>query len=472
MFSGRIAITAIGFVFTPILVRLISKEQYGIYATILAAFSIISLISRGGMFDATRKFVAENQSGKQQSRIISTAIVLSLAYVTITLIVFWLILQTGIVPKQYSSYVPVLTVGLVFINIFSVMRGAFYGLHTEYTTELLGVIQKFTYAILAIVFLLLGGGLFGVFSGYSASFVITTVIGFFVLINTFHLEIPNKDAFRDYRKELFGYGTTQLVGGLSALLLYKTDILLVDYFWSSTDTAVYRAALLPAEYVWLIPSVIQMVFLQFTADLWSQNDISAINDQLATGVKYAILSLSLFGIGLFPLSGAFLGVYFGEQYIQGYVALQILLCGTILFGISRVIIPVFQATGWIKYTESLSFITLVLNVILNLLLIPHYGIIGAAIGTSASYSFILVWAIVIWNRSKFNFPEPILVRKWIVPQVGYAIIYVPTVYILDIGNIGSILVFPVFGLLMFVILNQLFGVINIFDAHKSIFNLF
>lgn len=459
--SGKIAVTAIGFIFTPILVRLISQEQYGIYATVLAGFSIIALITKGGIFDATRKIVAETQSKTEQSGITSTAIILSLTYACLSILMIWVIFQTGIIPGQYATYVPVLAIGLVFINLLAVTQGAFHGRHTEYISEILNIFQKGSFVFLALVFLILGGELFGVFLGYSISFAIATVIGLYILKKEFQLAIPGKKAFRKPGVELFGYGTTQLVGGLSALLLYKTDILLVEYFRSSYDTALYKAALLPAEYVWLVPVVIQIVFLQRAADLWSRDDIQGINDQLATGVKYAILSLSLFGIGLFPLAAVFLGVYFGDQYAQGYLALQILLLGTILFGIGRVIIPVFQATGWIQYTETMTFVTLILNVVLNIWLIPQYGIIGAAIGTATSYSFMLVWAVILWKHSVFRFPDPILLSKWIIPQIGYGIIYVPIVYFINIGYYMNLIIFPILGLTIFIILNHFFDVFNI-----------
>lgn len=464
VFTGKIVTLVLGLVFTPILVRLISQEEYGIYATLLAGFSVLALFSQVGLFDATRKSVAEaSENNQTQSDIVSTAMLLSLAYACLALIIIGSLLLFDLVPERYALYLSILLIGLLFKNVYSVIRGAFHGKQKEHVSEILKVIKKGTYVFLAIAILLLGGNLAGVFVMYTVSFIIVVIVGIYLLAIEFRLTFPLN--MISYARNLFRYGGTQMVGGISAALMYQTDVLLVEFFRSSTETAIYRAALLPAEYLWFIPSVIQVVFLQHAAKLWSENNIEEINNQLSVGIKYATLSLSLFGIGLLPLAGPFMEVYFGSQYREGLLILQILIGGTFLFGLSRVIIPVFQATGWIKYTEIMTFIVMLLNVGLNLILIPQYGMLGAAIGTSVSYAMMIVGALIIWDFSVFPYPHRKTMLKLVFPQILFASLYIPIVLTIDLSDLLSLLIFPPIGLVIFVSSNILFGNISISNIY-------
>lgn len=465
--TGKVVTLLIGLAFTPVLVRLISQEQYGLYATLFAGFSIITLFSQVGLFDATRKAVAEvSENIETQSEIVSTAVLLGLVYGCATIIVLGPLIFFGLIPERYATYFPILWIVLLFSNIYSAIRGAFHGKQKENISEVLKIMKKFTYSLFALGILLLGGELVGVFVMYSVSFVVVVIIGIYLLSTEFHLELSSK--IGSHAEDLFTYGGTQMIGGISAALMYQTDVLLVEFFRTSTETAIYRAALLPAEYLWFIPSVIQVVFLQHAAKLWSQNDINEINQQLFAGVKYGTLSLSLFGIGLFPLAGPFLGVYFGSQYREGLFALQILIGGSLLFGVSRVIIPVFQATGWIKYTEVMTFLIMILNVSLNLILIPRYGLLGAAVGTSVSYAMMIVGALIIWYLSEFQYPPYKKVLRIVFPQLLFAMLYIPIVVIADLSDLMSLVIFPPIGLVIFGIFNLLLGTILVDDIRAAI----
>lgn len=463
--SGRVASTLIGVAFTPILVRLLTQSQYGVYATVMAAFAVLSMVARVGLFDALRKTIAEHTGQESsQSAITSVAILISILYFVVIGGAYLLI--SPYVPDvsfRESPYLFLLFVTILFTNLFSVVKGAFYGLQREHVTELLQTGQKAIFACVALSLAYLGFELTGVFAGYLLSFVIVTALGFAALWSGFHLTMPSVSRLRTIATELFTYGGTQLIGGLSALLLYKTDILLVRYFRDSTATAIYNSAIVPAEYVWFVPAVMQMAFLQRTASLWADKDIDAINDQIRTGVKYALLSLTLFGAGLYALAGPFLELYFGAEYLPASRPLRILIVGTFFFGISRVVNPVFQATGWLKYTEANTVVVLAVNVALNLLLIPQYGILGAAIATSCSYVLMFVGVATIWWRSTFAFPNRRFVAKIVLVQATFAIVFVRLVSMVDLGATTSLLVFPLLGAAIFTGMNVATGVVEIED---------
>ncbi|WP_318568841.1 flippase [Salinigranum marinum] len=469
IFSGKVAGIIIGFVFTPILVRIISQPQYGVYASVFAAYSIVTLISKGGLFDATRKMVSEYIGDKDTiSSIVSTSLCLSVFYALIVSSIAIIITWTGIIPDIYIPYVWILAGLVLFRNIFAIIRGTLYGLQHESIGEILKVSQRIVYSILALLLAYIGYDVFGVFVAYVLSFVVFTGFGLVLLFRYSSYSLPEVADLTSYTHELVSFGGYQLIGGISALLLYKSDILLVEFYEGTTSTALYQSAIIPAEMIWFVPSAIQLAFLQHTASLWSDDEIDKINENIKIGVKYSVLSLALFGVGLFSLAEPFLAIYFGPEYTDSSTVLQLLIIGTIFFGISRVIAPVFQATGLVKQTELITVCALVVNISLNLILIPMYGIIGAGIGTATSYVVMFVGNFLLWIHSPFDLVPKDWVIKLVLVQSLFAVCFFTFVSWSNFPPLISLIVSPPVGLLLFLGMNVMAGFIPAWKIRSAV----
>ncbi|TKX44648.1 oligosaccharide flippase family protein [Halorubrum sp. ARQ200] len=460
IFSGKATNILISLVFTPILVRIVSQEQYGLYVSVSAGFSIFALLAGGGLLDSTRKIIAENIKDQTKiSEIISLSVVMSLVYGITAVLIASISILLGIVPSRYVPFIWILLISVVFKNVLSIVRGSFYGQQREHVAEVLNIGRRVFYVIVGLTLAYIGYDLIGLFTAYSISFVVIGVLGIIYLFRYFEFSAPSIENIRRYGREIAAFGGFQLIGGLSAAFLYKVDILLVEYFRTSTATALYNSAIVPAEMIWFVPSVIQMAFLQHTANLWAEDDIEKINEQIRTGVKYSILALTLFGVGLFALAEPFLQVYFGWNYVAAADTLQLLILGTFFFGISRVIVPVFQATGWVRHTELMTVGALLLNVLLNIVLIPRYGIIGAGIGTSISYVMLFVGNVCIWFYTPFEVVPLLWATRLVLAQGVFAAVFLAVVYIVEFSSLVSLLVFPPLGLVLFIGINIIFGYI-------------
>lgn len=452
--SGKTIGIFISIAFTPILVRIISQAQYGLYASVFAGFSIITILSNGGLFDATRKIVAEHTADPTEtSSVLSTALFLSLVYAGVAVGVVFLCLRLDVVPERYTPYVGILGGAILFTNLFAIVRGAFYGFQQESLAEVLNVARRLVYSAGGLLLAYIGYDVLGVFFAYAVSFLVVSLSGIILLTRDASFSLPNWSDISIHGREIASFGGYQLIGGLSAMLLYRTDILLVEFFKGGTFTALYQSAITPAEMIWFVPSVIQLAFLQHTASLWSDDKIGAINDNIQAGVKYAVLSLTLFGVGLLVLAEPFLTAYFGPDYVDATTTLQVLIVGTFFFGITRVIVPVFQATGLVKHTEAITFGALVLNILLNTFLIPRYGIIGAGIGTGVSYIAIFIGNIILWVYSPFDVVPIRWAVKLVGTQVAFAVLFFGLVRLVDLSPWVSLLVFPPLGLIVFLGIN-------------------
>jgi O-antigen/teichoic acid export membrane protein len=457
--SGKLIGRVIGLIFTPILVRIISQSQYGLYASILAGFNIIALVFKGGLFDATRKIVAEHATQtKEVSSIALSSLFVASIYSLLAILSMFIILRLQIIPPTYSRHVWVLLCSILFINVLTSVRGLFYGLRLESIGEILYLIRKVTYFISASILVYSGSGIIGVFVGYVISFICSAIMGIITLFNYSIHNIPRRQDIIYYNKEIASFGGYQLIGGLSAVLLYRIDVLLIEFFRGSGSTGLYQSAIISAEIIWFLPYAIQLAFLQHTANLWGEQKIDQINDNIQSGIKYAILSLTIFGVGLFGLAKPFLGLYFGPEYVGAATTLRLLILGTVSMGVVRVIIPVLETIGWIRYTAFVAVGAVTINIPLNMILIPQYGITGASVGTAMSYVFLSVGIIYIYYYSRLDSVSLSWIIRIVRSQVIFAVLFLTVVRLSTFSSLISLIVLSPFGLALFLS-------INIIDGH-------
>jgi O-antigen/teichoic acid export membrane protein len=360
-------------------------------------------------------------------------------------------------------------------NLYSVFRGAFYGRQQEQKIEAIHVLRQVLYVTCGLALATVGFGLMGVFVGYVLSTFLSAVVTGWMVRRDFGLSFSQvTGSATRYTRKVARYGGAQAIGGVAAMLLYQVDVLLTNYFGTATEAGLYKAALIPAQFIWVVPIVIQMSLLQNASNHWANGRTEAITANVRNGLRYAFLALTLFGIGLYALSEEFLRIYFGMGFGGSVLPLKILIVGSFFFGLDRILTPVLQSTGWIAYSQTVSVLGLIANIVLNIVLIPRYGIVGAAIATSLSYVVIFIGGLLVWRRTEFGYLKRRTVLSISVTFAAFALVYIPLVDEVALGDIASLIVLPPLGGLIFFVICLLTGAIKRSElaAVRSHFEIF
>jgi O-antigen/teichoic acid export membrane protein len=461
--SGTIAMRIVRLLFNPLLVRVLGQSQFGTFASVMAMYAIVSLVSKVGLFDAVRKHVAEFELGStEQGVLVANGVVLSVIYgvagTAVLVVLTYLPLGLG---RGNEVYLLLLGLAIIPHNLYSVFRGAFYGRQQEQVVEGVHVLREVLYVTCGLVLAVVGFGLAGVFVGYVLSTFLSAILTGWMVHRDFSMSSPQiTDCFTRYTRKIARYGGAQAVGGVAAVLLYQTDVLLTNYFRTAAETGLYKAALIPTQFIWIIPSVIQMSLLQNTSGHWANGRTEEITTNVRNGLRYSFLALTLFGVGLYALSEEFLRLYFGAGFEGSVLPLEILIIGSFFLGLNRILAPVLQSTGWIVHSQTVSVVGLFANIVLNVLFIPRYGIVGAAVATSLSYVLIFVGGLLIWRRTEFGYLQRRTVLSLSVTFGAFALVYPPLVDAFVLGDVTSLIVFPVLGGSMFLGICLLTGAIK------------
>ncbi len=170
------------------------------------------------------------------------------------------------------------------------------------------------------------------------------------------------------------------------LLYYQTDIILLHYLVNEEAVGFYGASVIFMAAVYLLPSVLYQKFLLPKIHRWAYEESNRFQRFIGKAGVLSFLSGLL--VTLFIWNGAsyFLPLILGEDY-RSSVSLLTLMCLGIPFRYLAIHLgSVLSTRDYIWINLKITGVTALLNIILNLLLIPDYGAMGAAFATVLSYA--------------------------------------------------------------------------------------
>jgi O-antigen/teichoic acid export membrane protein len=192
--------------------------------------------------------------------------------------------------------------------------------------------------------------------------------------------------------------------------------------------------------------------------MWSREEYERITDIASTSTRLNLALMVIMMLGLAVLARRFVPLYFGEEFAPAVEPLLLLLPGVLGFALARPIFAIGQGKGEIKQLVLATGGAAGLNLLLNLLLIPRYGIQGAAIATSIGYGSMAIFHILIAWWIGFNPVADLRISRIIVAGSLSA----PIIYGLArvLPSIPSLIVVPPVGFLVYVLLSVRLGVIE------------
>jgi O-antigen/teichoic acid export membrane protein len=224
---------------------------------------------------------------------------------------------------------------------------------------------------------------------YTCSILIAFVISLIIMWKLTPKENRNLTVFHTEMQEWkkAAYPLT-IVGGLQLMYSY-IDIIILGFFHSNEDVGVYRAVgQLGTLVVFGLTAINQMLHSHF-AKLYASNELDNLQ-KIVTYSSFAIFAVAAIPSIIFIFFGEFvLGTIFGEEFIIGVLPLVILTIGQLANATFGSVGALLNMTGHEKDAMKGMFYSLGVNLLLGFILIPTFGMIGAATATAIS--------LIVWN---------------------------------------------------------------------------
>jgi len=406
-----------GYIFTLLITRGYGAEAMGIFALSFTLLQIASVISRLGMDTALLRFVAEYSSqGKWEvvKDVYKKAIKLVIPFsVLLSVLVFFLspyIAEYVFKKPHLTPYFQIASIGIVpFVLLY---------IHTE-SLRGLKKIKEYMFLQQAGIFIIASiilGALTLYMSSLQTSINLNKLPIAVYIFSVFVLSIIAYFIWKKYTKKEHSQSEQKLPAqkGLSysyilsvsvpmlfssslALIMGWTDTIMLGMFRTEEEVGIYNVALRVSMITSITLMAINTIAAPKFAEFWGKGDIERLakiaqqSTKLIFWTSFPILLIFL----IFPKQ--ILGI-FGEEFKAGAIALMILTVGQFVNAAAGSVGYILQMTGHQKFHQNIVLVGALLNIILNYLLIPIYGIIGAAIASAISVIF---WNVVFKLRIRF-----------------------------------------------------------------------
>ncbi len=192
------------------------------------------------------------------------------------------------------------------------------------------------------------------------------------------------------------------VAAASQLIYYQSDIILIKYFIGDASAGIYNVSFTVMAAVYLFPGVLYQKFFLPKMHRWANHDRSRFYE------VYRIGNLLMVGLGLstaifiWIVSNTLIKFVFGAGFEQSIILLNILAISAPITFVSFSIGATLVTQEHMKIKVKYMFLVAVLNVLLNLVFIPIYGVVGAACTTVFSNLMLLVLYYIGAQRFVFN----------------------------------------------------------------------
>lgn len=172
-----------------------------------------------------------------------------------------------------------------------------------------------------------------------------------------------------------------LIGG-AGVINGQTDIIMLGWFRPAAEVGIYRVAAQGGVLVVFFLNAAGSALAPYFAKMYSSGDSDRLRRLYRTVTIVVILVSLPIALALIAFSGTLISFVFGSEYARAALPLSILAVGYLLNAVFGPVGALLQMVGRERPTAKLLWLSAVLNVILNLILIPPYGAAGGALSTA------------------------------------------------------------------------------------------
>lgn len=430
-----------------IIVRSLSTSDYGVYSLGISIVMLALVIAGMGIDVGVQRFVGIYRGRGDLEGVKGTV------YSSVIVTIIAILVTTGLLMLSSGSISSLLDMPklswiiMVMALLIPLMR---------ITTLIVNIYRGFEIVTPKVFFMCIGNGLITLTTVIVAvlvfdtldSIVVALVIGNaismaaligYVLLRPTPLPKELKPRF-EYRKLLI-FSVPLIVGGFASQIMLQTDTVMLGYFTTAARVGVYNAAVPLYRVLSIFLVAVGFIYAPVAARMIGEKKHGELRVLYPSVTKWLFMFTMPAWFIFFFYPSETLQFFFGSRYVGAAFALQILALGEFVHTIVGPSGQTLIAYGK-TYLSMFNIVTAaVLNVILNLVLIPRYGIGGAAIATAIS---LFAQNVLFSGQIYYYYRINPFTRDYIKPVVASLLVLVALYYPMKLVLGITIWVLPIY----------------------------
>lgn len=419
--GAKVVSTLIVLVLVPFLTRSFSPSEYGIIELALTLIMALGSLFMMGFDSALAVYFYQAEEDHARKKMLSTA--LYFLFGTVLVIVLLLILfrhpLSEVVFRESGMSTIIVLVAVasffhVLNNFFSnILRFHFKPFHYFY----LVAIQALLFIGFVLFFTLqTPWGIGGVLGGYLLANFIIALLGFALTFSDYIIAFSSSILI-----SLLKFGFPLLFVVLSEWVLHLTDRLFLVYFWGPEQVGLYSLGFRISQVILFAVGSFQLAWVPLALSMHKEKDAPRIFALVLTyftiGACALALSITVFAKEIISIVST--PLYQNVSSVVGPLSLGLVAYGS--YSIFALGVMITRKTSRIAWTSGGAAL---LNIVLNFVLVPRLGMVGAALATVSSYG---ISALLLYVVSQRLYPIPFQIKK-----VG--VIWAITIFLMIVGS--------------------------------------
>jgi len=361
----------VGFASTVYFARALGATQLGIFFLFQAAVATLATVADFGLRGAVEKRLTE---GEREGALLGAGVALKIGLFALVGVAVWVARDplAGYIGADLTILLLVTTALYEFSALtMHVLRAELRAAETA----VLYFLRLLTYVAIGVPLIAAGYGVRGLVAGLAASYLVL-LLGGLLRVST-PLARPGLAEVRS----LVGYAKYNGVWALGGYVYTTMDVLVVGYFLSQAAVGAYQLAWNVTAMTAVVAGVLaNTLFAQLS--IWnvegeSERVRETVRDALTVSLAVGIPSF----FGVLVLSGDILSVVFGPEYAIAGLAFVVLMAEKLVGGPNQILDATVRAFDRPDVGAFATAGSLTANVVLNVLLVPRFGLAGAAAAT-------------------------------------------------------------------------------------------
>jgi|GEM_PF-2661898 len=437
VFAMTMLNTFFGFLVRIVLARNLTLADFGFFYAVLSFLGLVGLLKNLGINSAIIKYIPEFLVKKDMEKV-KTSILFSLAFsiTTSVIVVSLLYYFSSDIATGYFKDPNVDTVFRIFLIFFVVQL---------LVSSINSVFNAFQHPILLSysgVFINLFFFLSIYFSDkleiarvawyYNGVYIAVLVTNFVLLLNVFNIFKYRSSGFMPVAKKLIPFGAATTASTIISHTAVRVDTIFLTFFQNLETVGIY-SALTPFRMVFKIAgSSISKILFPMTSELYGQGKTKELKNVLKMIHKYIVILLLPVAVVFLAYTEFIIETIFGAKFIEGADAARLIILASILRPLD--IINVGTINGLGKPIKNTQIITIsgIINLLLNIILIPLWSYEGAALAILINRIIVFTATnIVIYRLIEYRFNFFLTMKAFLAGAVMYLFLVFVQAYFYD-----------------------------------------
>lgn len=424
---GMVIANLLGLINQILMGRILGPAEYGLFNLGISVLTILCVLPQFGLGQGLTQFIPYNFTQKK-FRQINEAVNFSLKFTFVVgfLVSFLLFIFSDQIAltlfhnKEFGFILKLLSIAITFWALHNTAGSLTQGFKKpKYYVYIENISMPILQLSIFLILSILGYELMGALIGFIVSAIFAAIAYIYIFKVKFSKKISKIHSFeleekKKVQKDILTLSYPLFLAGFTFLFMQYADKIILGMYKTPTDVGIYTAALTIATLVLFIYTAFSFNSRPVLSEYYAVKDIESMQKLYSSITKWIFLLTFPIIIYFIFYSKDILGFIYGTKFTSGSIAMSILCLGIAMNGLTGLSGETLVSIKKTKLNLVSEIVGAVSNIILNIILIPFFGIVGAAIGTSISIalrnftSFFFVYKNLKFNPYNIDYIKIVL----------------------------------------------------------------